>query len=45
MFLKFTFVRENYFLLGDDKNSNIISYFSLQIKIKTWSFQRETNPM
>ena len=34
------------FLLGDNKNSNIISYVSLRTKIgiMTWSFQRETNP-
>ena len=31
------------FLIGDDKNSNIISYVPLRIKIRLWSFQRETN--
>ena len=33
------------FLLGDDANSNITPYISLQIKIRTSSFLRETNPV
>ena len=33
------------FWLGDDTNSNIISYVSLRIKNRTWSFQRERNPV
>ena len=33
------------FWLGDDTNSNIIPYVSLRIKNKTWSFQRETDPV
>ena len=31
--------------LGDDTNSNIICYISLRIKIRTWIFQRQTNPL
>ena len=33
------------FWLVDDTNSNIVSYVSLQIKNRTWSFERETNLM
>ena len=36
-------LENTYVLLGDDTNSNIISYVSLRVKIKTWSLQRETN--
>ena len=32
-------------LLGDDANSNIISYVLLRTKIRAWSFQREKNPV
>ena len=33
------------FLLDDDTNSNLISYVLFRIKIRTWSFQKETNPV
>ena len=36
-------LKNTIFWLGDDTNSNRISYVSLGIKIRTSSFQRETN--
>ena len=44
-FLDSRLLENTNFLQGDDKNPTIISCFSLQIKIRTWSIQLEGNPV
>ena len=45
VFLTFRFIREHYFWVNDDTNSNIIPCVLLRIKTRTWSFQKETDPV